>query len=206
MKFAMQKQTKKLYTPAEYLALEEKAEYKSEYHKGEIIPMASESFNHNRVVGNFVSKLGKALIYSQYEVFMSEIKVWIKEKQLFTYPDIILVYGKLEFYPDRDDTITNPIIIIEVLSESTKNYDRVKKFGFYRSIPTFQEYILVNQYRVHIEHFYLESKGKWIFTDYSNENGILKFNKIDFEISLKDVYDRVEFKKEERSELLRPSL
>jgi len=160
--------------------------------------MVSESFNHNRVVGNFVSKLGKALIYSQYEVFMSEIKVWIKEKQLF-YPDIILVYGKLEFHSDRDDTITNPIII-------TENYDRVKKFGFYRSIPTFQEYILIDQYRGHIEHFYLESKEKWIFTDYSNEKDILKFNKIDFQISLKDVYDRVEFKKEERSESFRPSL
>jgi len=202
----MQEYAKKYLTPEEYLAMEEMAEYKSEYYRGEIFAMAGISINHNRIVRNLSRKLDQALINNQCEAFTSDIKVWIQEKDLFTYPDVIVVCGKPEFYPDRDDTVTNPIIIIEVLSESTKNYDRIEKFEFYRTLPTFQEYILVDQYRVHIEHFYLESKKKWIYTDYSNENDILKFNDIDFQISLKDIYNRVEFKKEENTESSRPSL
>jgi Uma2 family endonuclease len=202
----MQEHAKKYLTPEEYLAMEETAEYKSEYYRGEIFAFAGGSANHNQIIINLIAYLAHNMQNRNCRLFTNDMKVWIEEKDLFTYPDVIVVCGKAEFYPDRDDTITNPMVIIEVLSESTENYDRVKKFGFYRSIPTFQEYILVNQYRVHIEHFYLESKGKWIFTDYSNENDILKFNKIDFEISLKDAYDRVEFKKQEGTESLRPSL
>ena len=137
---------------------------------------------------------------------MSEIKVWIKEKDLFTYPDLVVVCGKSEFYPERDDTITNPIVIIVVLSDSTRNYDLVEKSEFYRALPTFQEYILADQYRIQVEHFYLEDEGKWIYTDYIDINDVLKFHNIKFQISIKDIYNRVEFKQEGNSKSLRPSI
>jgi len=196
----MQKQGTKYYTPEEYLAMEEAAEYRSEYYKGEIFSMAGESINHNRIVGNLLSKLDQTLLSGECEPFMTEIKVWIEPKDLFAYPDIIVVCGKPEFYADRDDIITNPMIIIEVLSDSTKNYDRIEKFEFYRTLASFAEYMLIDQYRVHVEHFYLERKGKWIYTDYSDLNDVLKFNKIECQLSLKDIYNRVDFKTEEKTE------
>lgn len=202
----MQKYAEKYYTPEEFLALEEGAKYRSEYYKGEIFAMAGASKNHNRIIGNLYLKLSASLDNSNCEVFITEIKIWIKEKDLFTYPDLVLVCGKSEFYPERNDTITNPIVIIEVLSDSTKNYDRVEKFEFYRAIPAFREYILVDQYRIHVEHFYLVDKGKWIYTDYSDMNDLLKFHNIEFQISMKDIYNRVEFKQEENTESLRPSI
>ena len=189
----MQKQATKYYTPEEYLAIEEAAEYRSEYYKGKIFAMAGGSINHNRIVRNLSRKLDQALLNSKCEPFMTDVKVWVEQKDLFTYPDVIVVCGEPEFYQDRDETITNPIIIIEVLSDSTKNYDRNEKFEFYRALASFGEYILIDQHRIHVEHFYLESKKKWIYTDYSDLNDVLKFNKIEFQLSLKDIYDRVEF-------------
>ena len=202
----MQKHATKYYTREEYLAMEDAAEYRSEYYKGEFFAMPGGSINHNRIVGNLFTKLNLALVNSKCEAFMTDVKVWIEQKDLFTYPDVIVVCGKPQFYKGRDDTITNPIIIIEVLSDSTKNYDRIEKFEFYRTLASFEEYILIDQYRVHVEHFYLESKGKWIYTDNNNLNDVLRFNKIEFPVSLKDVYNRVEFKKEEKNESIRPSL
>ena len=202
----MQKYAEKYYTPQEYLALEEGAEYRSEYYKGEIFAMAGASKNHNRIIGNLYLKLSASLADSKCEAFMTEMKVWIEEKDLFTYPDLVVVCGKSEFYPERDDTITNPIVIIEVLCDSTRNYDRVEKFEFYRALPTFQEYVLVDQYRIHVEHFYLEDKGKWIYTDYSDKNDVLKFHNIAFQISIKDIYNRVDFKQEDNIKSLRPSI
>lgn len=202
----MQKHATKYVTPEEYLAIEESAEYRSDYYRGEIFALAGGSINHNRIVRNLSTKLDTALDKSKCEAFINDLKVWIKEKELFTYPDVIVVCGKKEFYQDRDDTIINPIVIIEVLSESTKNYDRIEKFEFYRSIPTFQEYLLVDQYRVHIDHYYFESKGKWIYTEYKDMNEVLQFNKIQVQAPLKDIYNRVEFEKEEKADSSRPSI
>ena len=111
---------KKCITPEEYLAQEEKAECKSEYRRGEIIPAVSESINHNQILGNLIAQIVTNSKNSQFEVFMSQIKLWIEEQQVFTYPDIIVTTQKLELYPERDDTITNPTIIIKATSDSTK--------------------------------------------------------------------------------------
>lgn len=183
---------KKYYSPEEYLALEEKADYKSEYHRGEIFALAGTSVNHNQIIINTVSKLSNNLS-DNCRTFATDVRLWIDEKDLFTYPDIMIVCGKIEFYPERDDTITNPIVIIEVLSESTKNYDRGEKFFFYRSIPSFQEYVLIDQARVHVEHFCIGEQGKWTLTEYDDLDAVLKLTKIDFQISLRDIYQRVEF-------------
>ena len=186
---------KKYITPEEYLAMEEKAKHRSEYYQGEIFALAGGSANHNRIVRNLSRNLDQAFTKEKCEAFITEMKVWIEARQLFTYPDVAVVCGEIEFYENRDDAIINPLIIVEVLSDSTKSYDRIEKFQYYRTLPGFQEYILVDQYKIHVEHYYKESKGKWIFTEYYQIDDILHFKKIDFEISLKDIYRRIKFKK-----------
>ena len=188
-----QAQPKKYFTAEEYLALEEAAEYKSEYYQGEIFAMAGASFNHNSVVINLGSELHLALKNSPCRTFVSDLRVWVEAVELFTYPDLLVVCGEPEFYKNRNDTIINPVMIVEVLSDSTKSYDRGKKFEFYRSIPTLQEYILIDQYKIHVEQFYLDAEKKWGLLEFNRLSDILKLAKIDFQISLQDIYHHVEF-------------
>lgn len=189
----MQSPAKKRLSPEEYLALEQAAENKSEFYNGEIFAMAGTSINHNQIILNISSHCHQAQELHKCRVFVNDLRLWIEYEQFFTYPDLMILCDKPQFYPDRNDTVINPGIIIEVLSKSTEAYDRGKKFQFYRSIPTFQEYILVDQYSVHIDQFYLDSEKKWSFTDYNTSNDILKFSKINFELSLEKIYHLVDF-------------
>lgn len=189
----MHKLAKKYISAPEYLELEEAAEYKSEYYKGEIFAMAGASTNHNQIIGNVYSRLHHTIKKHKCRVFVSDVRLWIEQQELFTYPDIMIICEKPKFYLDRDDTVVNPRIIIETISKSTEAYDRSKKFLFYRSIPAFQEYILIDQYSPHIEQFYLGSDNQWLFKDYTSISDILKFSKIAVEIPLNDVYFLIDF-------------
>ncbi|NET60636.1 MAG: Uma2 family endonuclease [Symploca sp. SIO2E6] len=133
------------YSPEEYLALEEKADCKSEYIDGEIFIMAGGSTNHNQIALNFSTELNFAFKKLDYRVFMSDVRLWIPQRRIYTYPDVMVVVGEPEYHDNRTDTITNPRVIIEVLSPSTKGYDRNKKFEIYRTIPTFEEYLLIGE-------------------------------------------------------------
>lgn len=139
----------KYYSPEEYLALEEAAEYKNEYIDGQIVPMASESTNHNHLAGNFATKLKLALKELDYEVFIFRVRLGIPKRSIYTYPDVMVVDGELEYFKDRN-TITNPKIIVEVLSNSTEGYDRIDKFAAYRTIPSFAEYLLFDQTKTYV--------------------------------------------------------
>jgi Uma2 family endonuclease len=189
----MEKQAYKRYTPEEYLVFEEAAEYKSEYYQGDIFAMSGGSVNHNRIVMSLSSKLEASLGGSKCEAFMSDMRVWIEAKAVFTFPDITIVCGDLQFYENRNDTITNPVVIFEVLSKSTESYDRGKKFEFYRAIPALQEYILIDQYNMHIEQFAIGSEGKWVLTEYSNEKDVFQLFNVDFQMPLNEIYKRVDF-------------
>ncbi len=189
----MHKLAKKYLTVQEYLALEEDAEYKSEYYHGEIFAMAGGSINHNQIVMNIGTQLNQAYPHHKCRAFATELKLWIEEIDLFTYPDLMIICDKPQFYPGRTDIILNPLIIIEVLSKSTEAYDRGKKFQFYRSIPSFQEYILIDQSSIHIDQFYINSQDKWMLTDYNDIKDTLKFSKIDFEIPLEKIYHLIDF-------------
>lgn len=193
----MHRLAKKFFSAQDYLELEESAEYKSEYYQGEIFAMAGSSFNHNQIAGNIYSQLRLRQEKHSCRVTIGDLKLWIEEIDFFTYPDLMIICDQPRFYPRRTDIILNPLVIIEVLSRSTEAYDRGKKFQFYRSIPTFQEYILIDQYSVHIDQFYQESKGKWMLRDYNDSKDILKFSKIDFEIPLEKIYALVDFELKE---------
>ena len=189
----MQKRAVKHYSPEEYLALEEKAEFKSEYYQGEIFAMAGASANHNRIVGNLHANLHASLAPKDCEVFMSDLRVRVETHDLFTYPDVAIVCGGLEFYKNRDDTILNPFILFEVLSKSTEGYDHGKKFAFYRAIPGLKEYVLVDQYNIHIERFSLGDAGKWVLTEFYEKDERLTFDYLEVQIPLTAVYRRVDF-------------
>jgi Uma2 family endonuclease len=189
----MQLTQKQYYTPEEYLELEATAEYKSEYIDGQIIPMAGASINHNRITGNFYAALNFAFKNQNYEVFMGDIRLWIPQKLIYTYPDVIIIADELEFFNNRTDTITNPQVITEVLSKSTKSYDREDKFAAYRTIPTFQEYLLIDQNRIHVEQFSKIGKKRWNLCEYDEEDENISLITVPFTISLQDLYNKVNF-------------
>ncbi len=206
----MEATQQKYYTPEEYLALEEAAEYKSEYINGRIVPMTGDitdcehiasmaggSTNHNQIAGNFYAELNFAFKRLDYRVFMGDVRLWISQQSIFTYPDVMVTAGEPEYYNDRTDTITNPVVIIEVLSKSTKTYDTGEKFEAYRTIPTFQEYILIDQTRIHIEQYSKTANKRWSLCEYDEEDSAIALSSVNFQISLSDIYNKVRFEAQE---------
>ncbi|MFO0308923.1 MAG: Uma2 family endonuclease, partial [Pseudanabaena sp.] len=159
----------KRYTPSEYIALEDKAEFKSEYINGEIIPMAGASANHNKIALNLCRLLPLAIVDQTYEIFMSDMRLWLPEYSRYTYPDVMVVAGDPVFVDQRQMEVTNPCLIVEILSSSTQAYDHNSKFRQYRSIPSFQEYILVYQNGYEVDHYVKESEDRWFLMPYKGE-------------------------------------
>ncbi|MBN3962640.1 Uma2 family endonuclease [Nostoc sp. NMS8] len=189
----MQITQQRYYTPEEYLELEEAAEYKSEYIDGQIIPMAGGTINHNRISLNLSAALNFAFRQQDYEVFMGDVRLWIPQKLTYTYPDVMIMAGKPEFFNNRKDIILNPQIIVEVLSKSTKGYDSEDKFHAYRTISTFQEYLLIDQTRIHVDQFSKTGKKQWTLREYDEEDEAIALVTVPFEISLQDLYNKVKF-------------
>ncbi len=187
---------KHYYTTEEYLELEIDSQEKHEYINGEIVAMTGGTPNHNQIALNLAGALNFILKSQPYQVFITDQRLWIPNKKIYTYPDVMIIHGKLQFQEGRRDTITNPLIIAEVLSKSTKNYDLVEKFAAYRTIPTFQEYILIDQYSFYVEHYRKTNDNEWLFSEYQGENTLLSLNSIFFEITLKDIYAKVDFSAE----------
>jgi Uma2 family endonuclease len=195
---------KRYYTPEEYLALEEAAIDKSEYHDGEIIPMTGGTTNHNKLAVNFCRKFPLTIKEQDYEIFINDVRLWIPQNRRYFYPDIMVIQGQPIYQGTNQTVVTNPLVIIEVLSNSTKNYDRGNKFFFYRSIPAFREYILIDQYSYHIEQFAKNSKSKWELTEYDSEDSVLTLESVEFQIPLREIYQRINFEAnpEEVNELI----
>lgn len=189
----MQITQQRYYTPEEYLELESAADYKSEYIDGKIIPMAGGSTNHNRIAGNLYAALNYAFRQQDYEVFIGDVRLWIPNKRIYTYPDVMVVAGEPEYFNNRTDTITNPQVIVEVLSKSTESYDREDKFRAYRTIATFEEYLLIDQTRILVEHYSKTGKKRWELREYDEEDVAIALNSLPFEISLQDLYNKVKF-------------
>ena len=181
------------YTPEEYLELEEKSEFRKEYIDGKIKPMTGGTPNHNDIAGNFYTFLKLALRGKGYKVFMTDLRLWIPQYNVYTYPDIMVIKGKPVLQDNRNDTVTNPLLIVEVLSKSTKNYDQGDKFDYYRSITGFAEYILLDQYSYYVKQFAKADDGRWWLSEYQDKDNSLNFASLDFEIKLSDIYEEIEF-------------
>ena len=185
-------------TPEEYLRSEETAEVRSEYRNGETIPMTGGTTNHNRLARNLSAWLHFAFKdEDDHENFIGDVKLWIPEEQAYTYPDVMVVAGGVVYHGDRTDTICNPTVIVEVLSKSTEDYDRLGKFALYRTLPSFQEYVLVNQSRIQVEHFTKQAAKRWLLQDLDAEDTQIQFASIPFTISLDDLYRKVQLVKPE---------
>ncbi len=187
---------KQIYTPEEYLQLEEESNEKHEYRNGEIVLMTGGTTNHNKLAGKLYAKLLLALEDQNHEVYMGDVRLWIPSHREYTYPDIMVVQGQPIYQPPGTTTIINPTIIVEVLSKSTQARDRGDKFRFYRSIPEFKEYILIDQYSVLVEHFVKTSEHQWMLTEYETKESKLSLDSVNFEISLEELYKRVNFDEE----------
>jgi Uma2 family endonuclease len=186
-------QEQQYYSPEEYLQREEIADYKSEYIDGLILPMAGGTTNHNQIALNFSTELNFAFKRENHRVFMGNVRLWIQQKRIYTYPDVMVIANIPEYFNNRTDTVTNPSVIIEVRSDSTKGYDQKDKFEAYRTIPSFIEYVLVDQNRIYIEQFSKTAKKRWSLCEYDEEDESINFASIPFRISLADVYNKVEF-------------
>jgi Uma2 family endonuclease len=190
----MQIQTQKpYYTLEEYLELEEKAEYKSEYRDGEILPMTGGTTNHNKIAGNFYAYLKFALRGKQYDIYIGDVRLWIPRYRQHTYPDVMVIEGQPVYTGTSTTTVMNPMLIAEVLSKSTQNYDQGNKFLYYRSIPEFKEYILIDQYQYHVMQYVKTAAGQWTFIELEGESATLSLQTIDFKIALSELYEQVNF-------------
>jgi Uma2 family endonuclease len=185
------------YTPEEYLELEENAEYKSEYRDGEIIPMTGGTTNHNEIALNFAAYLKLALRKKDYRVYIGDVRLWIPRYRQYTYPDVMVIQGEPIYTGKGTTTVMNPMLIAEVLSKSTQNYDQGDKFMYYRSIPEMKEYILIDQKQFHVMQHNKTDEGKWLLTEYEGKDSILNLSAIDFKISFEELYAGVNFEETE---------
>lgn len=181
------------YTPEEYLAQEEVAEFRSDYRDGEIVLMTGASINHNQIAGNVYAFLKFMLRKTDIKPYIGDLRLWIPQYRQYTYPDVFLIQGQPVFQERRTDTILNPRLIVEVLSKSTKDYDRTDKFRYYRSIPELQEYVLINQYETEIEHYTKAEGNSWLFRAYESSTEKIVFASINVEMTIEDIYENVEF-------------
>ncbi|QLE56357.1 Uma2 family endonuclease [Nostoc sp. TCL26-01] len=186
----------KYYTSEEYLELEVNSQERHEYIDGEIIVMTGGTPNHNKIALNLSAALNFAMKRQPYQVFVTDQRLWIPAKGIYTYPDVMVVDGEPQLQTGRKDTITNPLIIAEVLSNSTKSYDKDDKFAAYRTLANFQEYILIDQYKMHIEQYFKTDNKRWIFVEYDDLDETISLNSITFTMAIADIYDKVNFAQE----------
>jgi Uma2 family endonuclease len=179
-------------TEEQYLALDRAAEFKSEYFDGEMFGMSGGSMEHARLQKNITGELYNALRESDCEPFGSDFRVRVSSR-MYTYPDVSVVCGKPALADDHQDVLLNPVAIFEILSPSTETYDRGLKFKRYRSIASLQDYILVNQTEIRIEHYTRQANNLWILRDYQSLEEEMTISSIAVSLPLGRIYDRVEF-------------
>ncbi|HEX8000116.1 MAG TPA: Uma2 family endonuclease [Pyrinomonadaceae bacterium] len=178
-------------TPEEYLAIERKAEYKSEYVDGVMYQMAGGSEAHNLITGNVVTELNVQLRDTPCKVYPSDMKVREPGGRKFHYPDVSVVCGETQFADKKKDVILNPVLIVEVLSDSTAAYDRGKKFQSYQQIESLQEYVLIAQDEQVVEKFVRQADGSWRYTKVADMNESIAFSSVNCQLALRDIYAKV---------------
>jgi len=184
---------KTLLTPEEYLAFERKSETKSEYLGGELFGRARASERHNLIVANLVAEFRSQFKSRPCKVYPSDMRVKIPASGLYTYPDVSAGCGEAEFEDDHRDTLLNPALIVEVLSDSTETYDRGKKFEHYRTLNSLSDYLLVSQDNSSIEHYVRQPNDRWLLTPYKDVQSAIVLASVNCTLSLIETYDKVDF-------------
>jgi Uma2 family endonuclease len=184
----------KLYKSEEYLELERDSEIRHEYLDGEIFEMAGGNKRHNGISANLVRLLGNQLLEQDCIVYGSDMRVRITSTGKYTYPDVVAVCGEEIFEDETEDTLLNPMLIVEVLSKSTEAYDRGAKFENYQTIESFREYVLITQEPFRVEQFVRKEKNVWTYFEFRKSDDTVKLNSIDCELVLKDIYHKIQQK------------
>lgn len=184
---------KRQYTIDEYLAIDNQSQSKNEYVDGEILAMTGGTTNHNLIAGNFYIYLRVNMRGKKTAIFINDVRLWIARYQVYTYPDVMVIQNTPVYEGDSKTTVINPVLIVEVLSKSTKNYDQGDKFDFYRSIPDLQEYIMIDQYKYFVKQFTKNSQNQWVLTDYESIDDILQLSSINLSVPLQNIYEEVDF-------------
>ena len=180
-------------TVAEYLAIERRAEFKSEYYDGEMFAMAGASREHNVVARNLAGELYGRLKGGPCQTLTGDQRVRINRTGLYCYPDLLIVCGEPEYADEDRDTLINPRVVFEVLSPSTERYDRTTKFQHYKQLPSVQEYILVAQDRAWCERFVRQPDGAWAQVAFTGLDATLELKTVPVAVPLADVYAGVTF-------------
>jgi Uma2 family endonuclease len=189
-----QEKIRRRYTAEEYLELERAAERRHEFLDGQIFAMAGESLSHSRICINLTVEAGSKLKGKPCEALSPNMKVRTSSASLFAYPDLTIVCGEPQFHDVKKDVLTNPQVIFEVLSPSTETYDRTTKFQRYRlGNETLTDYVLVSQDKAFVEHFTKQPDGNWLYRSFGEMSDAFQIETIDCELSLQEIYDRVEF-------------
>jgi Uma2 family endonuclease len=187
----MSRQIKSFVNREEYLALERKAEYKSEYLNGGVFAMTGASRRHNLISTNLVTSLNVQLRGKQCEVYGSDMRLRVSAADLYTYADVVVVCGEPKFEDDYVDTLLNPTLVIEILSKSTERYDRIAKSGYYRTVDSLSEYLLVAQEEYRIEQYTKQVNEHWLLSETESLEGVVDLSSIACSLALRDVYDKI---------------
>jgi Uma2 family endonuclease len=187
---------KRHYTPQEYLAFERASETKHEYYHGEIFAMTGASRAHNLITVNLATAFHLKLRGRGCEVYASDMRVKVSPTGLYTYPDVTVVCSKPQFEDDVFDTLLNPKLIIEVLSDSTELYDRGEKLAQYQTIDSLEEYVLISQKDYRVEVYARQENDEWMFKIVNGPEASVSFRSIDFALDLTEIYYQVEFSKQ----------
>jgi Uma2 family endonuclease len=181
----------RIYSPEEYLELELASETRSEYRNGAIIPMTGGTPDHNELAINLASLLKTALRGKPYRIFATDQRLWIPDRNLYTYPDVMVIEKPLQLQTGRTDTVTNPCFIAEVLSKSTQDYDRGEKFSTYRTIDSFREYLLIDQYSIRVDHYVKTGPNQWLLSEYIGPK-TLSLTTFDMQIEILSLYENID--------------
>jgi len=187
---------KRHYSVEEYLEMEKASAVKHEYFQGEVFAMSGAGDNHNEIFSNVFIELGNKLKGKPCRPYGSDKRMNIPENTLFTYPDISIYCNGLTHSDVDEDTSILPTVIIEILSPSTKNYDRGKKFTLYKDIPSLKEYILIDSESVWVQSFYIDNENNWKLNEHKEISDTLTLVSMGFDVSLSNIYDHVRFNRD----------
>jgi Uma2 family endonuclease len=191
----MQPRVEKLYSLREYLDRELRSVNKHEFHNGKIIQMAGGKFKHNEIATNFVTSLKWAVkpLPTKFRVINSDQKVYIKSVDKAVYPDALVVCQEPEYWEDREDLIVNPLLIVEVLSRSTRGHDKGDKFMLYQTLPSFREYVIVEQNLPKVEAWFRTDEMTWNKKEQDKLSGSIVLRSLGVSIEMADIYENIVF-------------
>lgn len=181
--------TQKVYTVEEYLEFEAEAEVRHEFINGEIVPMAGGTTKHNLITGNVYMALRLALKGRNAPVYMENVKLWIPSANVFTYPDVMVLAGDPVYYGQGQTTVTNSVVIVEVLSNSTRNYDQGEKFSFYRTLESLEDYVLVDQDKSVVMVYRRGTAKDWNLHILEDLTDVLQLDSVGVEVPLSAIYE-----------------